>query len=208
MFHRARVRLAILRTRIAVAFATYTVRAIDWLDDLDEGDDDERYEGLPRVQRCNEPVQWEAFAGHPPVVLKSEAPPCEPRVRTDGAVVLPGLPLVPSDPTAFLQTHVLPGAFLEDAQRWKNANQETQNLAQLPVDPDGEPVWPLAGALMQRELWMTRFILMRVLGVDEGFARVLGMRILNEWHDLEPDTGLPDEALDLLRTERSKEPSA
>lgn len=104
----------------------------------------------------------------------------------------------------YVQDMVLDRRFVALAQAWKKERQEARNLAQLPHDADGVH-WPFAGPIMFRELWLVQYILITVLGVDPQLAAALGKRILNEWHDLEPEVGLTDDEKNLLRMEREEQ---
>ncbi len=180
--------------RIAAAIADRLIPKPEGWEDVE--DDPDPHEGaLPwtHVFRGNGPVVWPLFRNG------------EPPGRTDGAVMMPGLPLVPSDPYAFFCEHVLPARFTQLAERWKESCGANTTLPMRGT----EIAWDFANSMMAREALMAKYIVLRTLGLeDNALADALTKRILNEWHGLPPLAGLGDNELDLLRTERSKEPRA
>jgi hypothetical protein len=159
-----------------------------WDEDLEE---EMRGMSWPNVIRSNEPVEWLPFRNGEP----QGQPP----------VVKPGLPLVPSDPHAFLREHVLTFRFTHLAEAWK---EECGVDTSLPMRGE-EIAWDFANSMMAREFLMAKYIVLRTLGLEDStLADALTKTILNEWHALEPEAGLTDVERELLHPERSKEPSA
>lgn len=173
--------------RIAAAIADRLIPKPEGWEDVEED-----------VDVYDAPAVWKPFAGTPPVVLRSNS-------QWQPPVVMPGLPLVPSDPHAFLREHVLPARFTHLAEQWK---EECGADTSLPMRGE-EIAWDFANSMMARESIMAKYILLRALGLeDSALADALTKQILNEWHGLDPEAGLTEHERDLLHPERSKEPSA
>jgi hypothetical protein len=184
---------AIAQRFIADHGRTVRQRAQHSWDGWDDEDLEDEMRGMswPNVIRSNAPVGWMPFRNGEP----QGQPP----------VVKPGLPLVPSDPHAFLREHVLPARFMHLAEQWK---EECGADTSLPMRGE-EIAWDFANSMMGREFLLARYIVLRTLGLEDStLADALTKQILNEWHALEPEAGLTDAERELLHPERSKEPSA
>ena len=102
------------------------------------------------------------------------------------------LGLVRIDNVPDMTLPVLSPEFRELALEQRQLNGIAVTISALPLSEDGSLDWELAGPWMNRELPLARFVAQYCVGDVEDLERTLRM-ILNEWHGLERDTGLPEE---------------
>lgn len=100
----------------------------------------------------------------------------------------------------FVEEQVEPALYGALAVAWKKGSLAATNLSMLPVLEDGKgDKYRFAGPQMQQEHVLVMFVLIHVLGVSPFEAAAIGKRIVNEWHDLDPATGLDAAERSLLR---------
>lgn len=92
---------------------------------------------------------------------------------------------------------VFPGRV--SALAWLKRNFQLGVVSSLPCDQEGNVIWELAGPMMYRELPAMKFAVIYLLDLDEDDAENLAKRILNEWHGLEPGSGVDDLGPDDLK---------